>query len=72
MVMSDIATIRFSDAESGEDAVAIVRVGGKKQIALCLSLEENGDVEVFLRVEDCENLVKALEQAISVTEDQGA
>jgi hypothetical protein len=66
MTMREIATIQFFDSESGGEAIAIVRAG-REQIALCVSLEKDGDVEVFLRIEDCESLVKALEQAILAT-----
>jgi hypothetical protein len=61
--MNEIATIQFLDVESGEKAIAVIRTT-KREVALCLSLERGGDVEVFLQVGDCESLVKSLERAI--------
>jgi hypothetical protein len=60
--MREIATISFLDADSGEDALAIVRTG-RARIALCLSLRENGDTEVVLSPSDCQALVEALKRA---------
>jgi hypothetical protein len=64
MTTNEIATLNMIDEDSGEEAVAIVRtVGGA--IALCLSLESNGDVEVVMKPRDCERLLAALREAVS-------
>jgi hypothetical protein len=60
--MVEIKTISFLDAASGEQALAIVRVG-PEGITLTLSLRRDGDVEVVLQPQDCEALITALEQA---------
>jgi hypothetical protein len=69
--MKEIATIQFLDVESGEESITVIRAM-KGEIALCLSLKDSGDIEVFLRVEDCENLVENLKQAILVGKGQAA
>ena len=63
MFMKDIATIQFSDIDSGDEAIVIVRatVGS---VALCISKKHDGDVEVVFRSEECEKLLKALQQAM--------
>jgi hypothetical protein len=63
MPINEIATIQFPDIETGREAIAVIRTT-KREVALCLSLEKGGDVEVFLPIEDCESLVEALQQAI--------
>ena len=64
MENSNVATIQFTDAESGDAGVAIVRLTDKA-IGLCLSLQSNGDIEVFLSSTDADRLVVALSEAIS-------
>jgi hypothetical protein len=49
------ATIQFDDAENASAGVAIVRVGDGV-LALCLSLETGGDLEVFLSPDAAEQL----------------
>ena len=62
-MMNEAATITFKDAESSDEAVAIVRYD-ESRIALCLSLKSNGDVEVVMRKTDAEKLVEALKKAM--------
>lgn len=69
MVTKEIATIQIIDDDSGEEAVAIVRVV-EGRIALCLSLEENGDVEVVMKPGESESLLEALRLATSIANDQ--
>ena len=69
MTMREIVTIKFVDADSQEEALAVIRaIAG--QIALCLSLQQNGDVEVFFGPEEGERLIEALRQAILVSRGQ--
>ena len=64
MTDREIATLNMSDADTGEGAVAIVRTIGEA-IALCLSLENDGDVEIVMKPRDCERLLGALREAMS-------
>jgi len=63
MAGKEITTLRFKDAESKEQSVAIVRTSAAA-VGLCLSVEKDGDVEVFLSVADCKKLIEALQEAI--------
>jgi hypothetical protein len=63
-MMIEAVTIRFQDAESAHKAVVIVRFD-EDHVALCLSLEHDGDVEAVMSKEDARNLVKALVRAVS-------
>jgi hypothetical protein len=57
-----VATIRFTDRDSGDEAMALVRVEG--EIAgLALSLRRNGDIEVFFGRQELEQLIEALQKA---------
>jgi hypothetical protein len=64
MANREIATLNMIDEDSGEGAVAIVRTIGES-VALCLSLENHGDVEVVMKPRDCERLLMALREAVS-------
>jgi hypothetical protein len=61
-VRPEVATLTFFDADSGEEAVAIVREV-PTGIALAVSLQRDGDIEVVLKPSDCEALIAALEKA---------
>jgi hypothetical protein len=63
--MKQVVTIQFTDDDSGGNAVVIIRAA-RGSVALCLSREEDGDVEVVFNPEVCRNLIEALEQAISL------
>ena len=63
-MMQEIATLSFHDADSGEEALAIVRAGPGR-ITLGLALRRDGDIEVVLQPSDCEALVEALAQAMT-------
>ncbi len=65
--MEHIATIQFTDAESGAEAYAFVRASTAPEgpITLALSLESDGDIEVVMPLADCERLIAALRQAVS-------
>jgi hypothetical protein len=67
MAIKEIATIKFTDDDSGQEAVAIVRAA-EGQVALCLSLARDGDVEVYMRRDAFHSLLDALQQAASVAE----
>ncbi len=64
--MKEAATIKFKDAESSDEAVAIVRYD-ESRVAICLSLKSDGDVEVVMNKADAGKLVEALRNAMSQT-----
>jgi hypothetical protein len=60
--MKEIATIRFKDVETGNDAVAIVR-RNENLVAICLSVQGGADVEVGMSMVDATALLAALRVA---------
>ncbi|WP_426528205.1 hypothetical protein [Bradyrhizobium sp. McL0615] len=58
----DVATICFTDRDSGDEAIAVVRVAGGAA-GLALSLRRSGDIEVFFGRQELEQLIKALQNA---------
>jgi hypothetical protein len=60
--MREIATLTFRDADSSEEAIAVIRAG-QNRIALCLSLSSNGDVEVILTQTAARDFIAAMNQA---------
>jgi hypothetical protein len=63
-MMKEAATISFQDAESQDEAVAIVRYD-ENHVALCLSLKSDGDVEVVMKKGDVEKLIEALKKSVN-------
>lgn len=63
--MNTIAMLDFVDIDSGANGHAYVRASSDL-IGLTLSLQSNGDIEVFLRPPDCERLIAALQAALIV------
>ena len=63
-IMNQISSINFTDLDSGDHAYISIR-SQKNMIALCLSLENSSDVEVFFNLETCDLLLKALQDAKS-------
>ena len=61
--MEIIGSTQLKDADSNENAYICIRVVNQ-MIGICLSQESNGDVEIFLSLEDCENMVSWLTSAI--------
>lgn len=61
-------TIRFVDAESGREAVAIVRqVSGN--IAICLSSREDGDFEIVVSAATARDFAHALLKSVDCAGD---
>jgi hypothetical protein len=58
----EAVTIGFTDRDSGDEAMALVRVEGET-IGLALSLRQNGDIEVFFGRQELEQLIEALQKA---------
>jgi hypothetical protein len=65
--MDEIATIHFTDVDSHQEGCIIVR-SAENAVGLCVSLRQNGDVEVFLNVGDGKRLLEALQAAIASNE----
>ena len=65
-MMKESATITFKDADSSDDAVAIVRYD-ESRVALCLSLKSDGDLEVVMKKEDVGKLIEALKKSVNQT-----
>lgn len=61
--LRDVATIDFNDADSGDHALVIVRAGDKV-VSLAISLLQNGDIEVCFTAQECEEIIKALQEAL--------
>jgi hypothetical protein len=70
-MMRETATIRFIDVETGDEALTVVRAG-QGQVALAVSLKQNGDLEVVLRPPECEQLITALQQAVVTARSERA
>ncbi len=60
--MQHAATITFIDADSKDEARAVVRYD-ETTVALCLSLKTNGDIDVCMSKDDAKRLIEALRQA---------
>jgi hypothetical protein len=63
-MMKEATTITFQDAESSDEAIAIVR-HDESNVALCLALKSNGDIEVVMNKADVYKLIEALTRAVS-------
>ena len=63
--MQQINLIDFVDIESRQEGIAIVRAGDG-EVGLTLSLKEDGDIEVFLGLRECEQLLSSLQEAVSI------
>jgi hypothetical protein len=60
MQPAHIATIDFHDALSGQEAAAIIRAE-KGQMFLCITLKEDGDIEVGFKAKDSAKLASAIQ-----------
>jgi hypothetical protein len=63
-MIEHVATITFKDAESFDEAVAIVR-RDENAVVLCLSVRHGSDVQVVMGKTDATKLLEALRTAIS-------
>ena len=61
--LEEVATIQLRDLESRDEGLIIVRCG-QDCVAMALSLRSNGDVEIFLTVDNAKLVVDALNTAI--------
>ena len=58
-----VEVIHFVDGETSSAGIATVRLAGDF-VGLGLSLETDGDVEVFVEAAVCYKLIKALEETL--------
>ena len=64
--MDTVSTLKFRDKDEDQEALAIVRsVNGF--IALTLSLEHGGDMQVAFTPAECKTLINHLNQAVKKT-----
>jgi hypothetical protein len=61
--MIEVATIKFMDLETSSGALAIVRCTAT-EVAMCFSLETNGDIEVTMSKADARRVLLALHKAV--------
>ena len=65
--MKEIATLNVLAADSGDEALAIVRAG-RGLVAVSLSSRSDGDVEIVFAPKAARELLDALRQALSIAE----
>ena len=65
MSVKEIATIAFSEGDSGKEAVAIIRQCGNR-LAVAVSVRDNGDVEVLLDADTAVRLADAIKLGIEM------
>ena len=65
--MEEIVNFNFADADSGEEVYLSIRAGNNV-IALALSIESNGDVEVFMPKDIGKKVVEALTQSLQLSQ----
>jgi hypothetical protein len=65
--MTNVATIEFTDRDSGDAGLFIVDAGAEG-VRICLSLRQDGDTEAVLAVEDARRALGALQEAIARAE----
>jgi hypothetical protein len=61
--MQQIGTVSFNDRASLQPGIAVIRADAG-QMALALSLEGDGDIEVVVDVAAGEQLIEALQRAL--------
>jgi len=67
--MSTIETIEFEDGDTGDRAAVIVRPANT-HVGLALTLENDGDIEVFLPRAACERLISALQDRLAAIREE--
>ncbi len=61
----EAARLKFKDAESRAQTLAVVRTTSVG-VGLCLSIEKDGDLEVFLSPADCKKLIESLQEGVGL------
>lgn len=65
-ISMETLTLTFFDETNKQPATIIIRAIEKETIGLCLSLEQDGDVEVFLGRTESETVLQALQKAVEM------
>ena len=68
--MRQITTVKFFDMKSNSEAVLIIRTS-KKEVSICLSLFNAGDIEVRLSPQNVKQVIQGLEKAVNNVSDKG-
>ena len=63
LILKSIGTLEFVDLESNDNAFAFVRAS-EGVVALGLSLEKDGDIDLLLPLETCRSLIDLLNSAL--------
>jgi len=61
---TEVGTIQFTDAEGGAGVFIVRRSSTDGRVSMCLSLLEDGDVEVFVSVDVAREMLALIEAAI--------
>jgi hypothetical protein len=61
--MIEAGVIRFRDLADGEEAIVDVRYDSER-VALCVSLQHDGDAEVIMTHDQARNLLILLQRAL--------
>ena len=61
--MREITTLTFTDKKSQSEGVLIIRTS-EKEVSLCLSVLNGGDIEVRLSPENAKKVISGLEEAV--------
>jgi hypothetical protein len=64
MKTKEIITIKYIDNDFQDNGYIIVRRSSVR-VLICVGLEQNGDIETSLSIEDTKKLLEALQQAIN-------
>lgn len=59
--MKEVATIKFIDGETKEEALVIIR-SAENRVCLCLSHVSGSDTEVCMTTEEVRQLIEALQR----------
>ena len=65
MALKTVASLHCVDTDLGEEVFAHIRADHNR-ITLVLSLRTDGDIEVGFKPDECEQLVKALQEALII------
>jgi hypothetical protein len=61
--MNDAVTIKFTDLDSSDEALVLIR-HDETSVVLGISLKSNGDIEVVMTKENARAVIHALELAV--------
>ena len=68
--MTEVASPAFVDGDSGDEGLAVIRVEGQP-VGLTLSVQNNGDIEVFLDAQVLDQIIEELRTARAMVGPQG-